>query len=282
MLLELILNGLIVGSKLGLASLGFAIIYYTSREFHVAYGALLTLAGYIALVMIDGFATPPAVAIVAVLAIAALMGMGIERWIYRPLGDHFSVMIMALGASIVLENGLQIGFGADDKLLSSALMSKQLLWEGMRLRYIEITIAVAFLSVWGLLYYVLERHRVGLALRAVMRDAGMAELVGIKTRSIRLFAYALGSAIGAVSGLIMLFDSGLRPSAGFEVLLYAFIATVLGGGNLHKVALWSVLIGVLLNVFSWKLPTQFGTLFVFFVMFVYLLWASRFGSVTRH
>lgn len=282
MLFELIVNGLIVGAKLGLASLGFAIIYYTSREFHVAYGVLLTVAGYIAMVMIESWSVPAVPTILAVVAMAALLGMGVERFVYRPLGDHFSVMMMALGVSIVLENALQIAFGADDKLLSSALMNRQLVWDDLRLRYIEITVVAAFLAAWAIVWYVLERHRVGLALRAVMRDAGMAELVGIKTRHIRLFAYGLGSAIGAVSGLVMLFDSGLRPAAGFEVLLFAFIATVLGMGNLHKVAVWSMLIGVILNVFSWKLPTQFGTLFVFFVMFVYLLWASRSGSVTRH
>lgn len=282
MLFELILNGLVVGAKLGLASLGFAVIYYTSREFHVAYGVLLALAGYIALVLIDGYSVPAVVAVVAVVAIGALLGMGVERWIYRPLGDHFSVMMMALGISIVIENALQIGFGADDKLLSSALMSKQLIWGELRLRYLELAIAGAFALVWLLLYYVLERHRIGLALRAVMRDAGMAELVGIKTRNIRLFAYGLGSAIGSISGLVMLFDSGLRPTAGFEVLLFAFIATVLGMGNLHRVAVWSILIGVILNVFSWKLPTQFGTLFIFTLMFAYLLWASRSGAMARH
>lgn len=282
MLFELIVNGLIVGAKLGLASLGFSIIYYTSREFHVAYGVLLALAGYLALVLIDGYALPAALAIVAVIAIAALLGMGIERWVYRPLNDHFSVMMMSLGISIVIENALQIGFGADDKLLSSALMSRQLVWRELRLRYIELTIVGTFIAVWLLVYYLLERHRVGLALRAVMRDAGMAELVGIRTRNIRLFAYGLGSTVGALSGLVMLFDSGLRPTAGFEVLLYAFIATVLGMGNLHRVALSSLAIGVILNVFSWKLPTQFGTLFVFALMFVYLLWASRSGAVARH
>ena len=73
------------------------------------------------------------------------------------------------------EETLQIGFGADDKLLSSALMSKQLIWGELRLRYLELAIAGAFALVWLLLYYVLERHRIGLALRAVMRDAGMAE-----------------------------------------------------------------------------------------------------------
>ena len=65
MLFELILNGLVVGSKLGLASLGFAVIYYTSREFHVAYGVLLALAGYIALVLIDGYSVPAVVAVAA-------------------------------------------------------------------------------------------------------------------------------------------------------------------------------------------------------------------------
>ena len=68
----------------------------------------------------------------------------------------------------------------------------------------------------------------------------------------------------------------------FEVLLVAFIATVLGMGNLHRVAVWSILIGVILNVFSWKLPTQFGTLFIFTLMFAYLLWASRSGAMARH
>lgn len=282
MLFELIVNGLIVGAKLGMSSLGFAIIYYTSREFHLAYGALLTGAGYLGFVLISGMGLPVALSMLVVIAVATLVGTGIQRWVYRPLNDHFSVLMMALGLGIVLENALQIAFGADDRLLASELMGRQVIWGDLRFRYLEFLIVSSFLAVWGFLYYLLDRHRIGLALRAVMRDSGMSELVGIKSRHIRLLAYGLGSAIGAMSGLIMLYDSGLRPTAGFELLLFAFIATVLGMGSLHRVALWSVLIGVALNVFSWQFPTQFGTLFVFFLMLVYMLWASRSGLASQH
>ena len=281
MLLELVVNGVIVGSKLGLAGLGFAIIYYTTRELHAAYGALLTLAGYVGLVTIGDWSFPAFAGVALAIALAIAIGMAIQHWVYRPLGDHFSVMMMALGISIVVENALLIEFGANDRILSGTALGQQLILGDIRIRYIEITVVAAFLSVWALLYYLLERHRVGLALRAVMSDAGMAELVGVKSRRIRLLAYGLGSAIGACSGLVMMADSGLRPSAGFEVLLFAFIATVLGMGSLHRVALWSVMIGVIMNVASWKLPTQFQTLIVFGIMFMYMLLASRFGAGAR-
>lgn len=275
MLLELLVNGVIVGAKLGLAGLGFAIIYYTTREFHVAYGALLTLAGYIGLLAIEGWAFPVWAGIALSLTIAVAIGMILQYWVYRPLGDHFSVLMMALGISIVIENALQMWFGANDRILFSDFLNTQLRFGDFRIRYVELVVVASFLAVWAMLYYLLEHHRVGLALRAVMSDSGMAELVGVKAKHIRLMAYGLGSAVGAGSGLVMLVDSGLRPIAGFEVLLFAFIATILGMGSLHRVAVWSVLIGVIMNVVSWKLPTQFQTLIIFGLMFVYMLLVSR-------
>ena len=281
MLFELVINGVIVGSKLGLAGLGFAIIYYTTREFHVAYGALLTLAGYVAFFLVGTWSVPALLGAVLSVGLAIAIGMAIQHWVYRPLGDHFSVLMMALGISIVVENALQMGFGADDVILDSTALKQKLVVGEFQIRSIELMVVAAFLAVWAFLYYLLERHRIGLALRAVMRDSVMAEFVGIKTRNIKLLAYGLGSAIGAVSGLVMAVDSGLRPSAGFEVLLLAFISTILGLGSLHRVAIWSLMIGIIMNVSSWQLPTQFQTLIVFGIMFVYMVITSRTAPMTK-
>lgn len=282
LLLELLLNGIFVGAKLGLAGLGFAVIFYTTRDLHFAFGALLTTTGYLGYVFIAQWGMPAVVGVVFTLALGALLGMAVQYWLYRPLTDHLSILLMSLGFSIVVENTLQIVFGVHDKLLPSGPLGRLVVMGDIWVRVLDFVVVAAFLLLWLLVYFLMHRHRVGRALRAVMKDPYMSELVGIRTRRIKLFAYGLGTGIGAVAGLLTVAETGLRPSAGFEVLTFAFIATLLGLGSLHRVALWGLGLGVMMNLFSWQFPTQFQTLFVFAFMLVYMLVRDRRPPVGQH
>lgn len=265
------LTGLLDGARIGVAALGFALIFYTTKELHFAYGALLAASGYLYYSLVVEQGLPALLAAPVALAFGALVGTVIQRWLYRRLADHLAVLLFSFGMAIILENVLHIMFGPTDKVLPAGPLTKTVSLFGTPLRVIDLVTVAIFLVVWAGLWYMLERRQIGLAIRAVMRDSTMSDLVGIRTGRIKVFAYALGSAIGAAAGLIAVTREGVRPGSGFDVMLFAFIATLLGSGRLSHVAAWSVALGLFMGLVAWPFPTEMQTLFAFFAMLVYLV-----------
>ena len=270
MLIDLLLTGLMDGARIGVAALGFALIFYTTKELHFAYGALIAAAAYLYYSLVVDIQLPLPVAVPIVLIFGALVGVVIQRWLYRKLTNHLAVLLFSFGLAIVLENLLHILFGSSDKVLPSGPLTAPVVFLGARFRVIDVVTVGVFLLVWGGLWYMLERRQIGLAVRAVMRDPAMADLVGIRTGQIKMFAFALGSAIGVCAGIIAVTRSGIRPGSGFDLIFFAFIVTLLGAGKLSAVAGWSIGLGLFMALVAWPFPTELQTLFAFLAMFVYL------------
>ena len=272
MLVELLANGLLEGARIGLAGLGFALIFYTTKELHFAYGALLVAAGYLYYTLAVDAGVPAVLAVPVTLAAAAAVGALIQRFVYRRLSDHLAVLLFSFGLTIIIENALHIQFGPSDRVLPDGQLTETIVFfDSIFVRVIDLVAFAAFVVVWVLLWWMLERRRIGLAIRAVMRDPDMSELVGIRTGRIKVFAYALGSLIAAVAGLVTVTRTGLRPGSGFDVMLFAFIATLLGAGRMTAVALWSLGLGLFMGLVSWQFPTELRTLLAFSAMLVYLV-----------
>ena len=271
MLTDLLLTGLLDGARIGVAALGFALIFYTTKELHFAYGAIVAACGYLYYTLVVDQGLPALVAAPLALAFGALVGALIQRFLYRRLNDHLAVLLFSFGMAIILENVLHIMFGPTDKVLPGGPLTTTVTLAGTPLRVIDLVTVGVFLVVWAALWYMLERRQIGLAIRAVMRDPIMSDLVGIRTGRIKVFAYALGSAIGALAGLVAVTRSGVRPGSGFDLMLFAFIATLLGAGKLTHVAAWSVALGLFMGLVAWPFPTELQTLFAFFAMLVYLV-----------
>lgn len=271
MLTDLLLTGLLDGARIGVAALGFALIFYTTKELHFAYGALLAACGYLFYTLVVDHGIPMLLSAPVAIAFGALLGMVIQRFLYRRLSDHLAVLLFSFGMAIILENLLHIMFGPTDKVLPGGALTRTVTVLGASLRVIDLVTVGIFLLVWSGLWFMLERRQIGLAIRAVMRDSEMSDLVGIRTGRIKVLAYGLGSAIGAIAGLIAVTRTGVRPGSGFDVMLFGFIATLLGSGRMNHVAIWSLALGLFMGLVAWPFPTELQTLFAFFAMLVYLV-----------
>lgn len=270
MLIDLLMAGLMDGARIGVAALGFALIFYTTKELHFAYGALIASAAYLYYSLVVEIQMPVLVAAPIALLFGALVGAVIQRWLYRRMTNHLAVLLFSFGLAIVLENFLHILYGSSDKVLPPGMLTEPVVLLDTNFRVIDFVTVALFLLIWGGLWYMLEHRQVGLAIRAVMRDPAVADLVGIRTARIKMLAFALGSAIGVCAGLIAVTRTGIRPGSGFDLMLFAFIVTLLGGGKLRAVAGWSIALGLFMALVAWPFPTELQTLFAFFVMFLYL------------
>ena len=84
-------------------------------------------------------------------------------------------------------------------------------------------------------------------------------------------AYAIGSGISAIGALLAMPESGVHPGAGFDVLLFSFIATIIGRNSIFWTAISGLMIGLVMNIGIWRLPSEYQTLIVFILMAIYLL-----------
>ena len=262
-----------VGALYGLAAVGFALIFQAARELHFAYGVTAAMAGYILYSSVTsglGIWVGLGGAIVA----ASLLG-ALSRYVfYRRLGDHFAVLLFSFGLTIVLENVLQAIFGAEDRVIPPTDLTQSITLvpgTSIQTRWIDLIGLATLIVSTALLVLVLKRTRLGLGLNAVMRDPQMADLVGVRVEWMKVVAYAIGCAFAALAGSIKVLGSGVSPYVGFELLLFAFILTVLGGKSITMVAVWGLIIGMLESSVSTIVPAHFAELTVFALVIVYLI-----------
>ena len=135
----------------------------------------------------------------------------------------------------------------------------------------EIGALAGFLIVAVAIDLFMNHTRLGQGLGATMDDPEMAELCGVRTARMRMGAYAAGAALGALSGVVMLVDTGIKPANGFIFLLYALIITIMGRGSLRSVAIWSILFGIIRSLWAWQFSADLQELAVFALMVSYLV-----------
>jgi branched-chain amino acid transport system permease protein len=281
LLLLLFVSGVMQGAPIALAGIGFAIIWYTTKEFHFLYGTLLATSGYL-LYSLTQHGVNIWIAGLIVIVGTALLAAALENWGYIPLKNPLSVLLLSFGLAIVLQNVLQIIYGPANVIMPANVMETKTITvipgteataQAIQLLALGAAAVVAVVLAVGFKF-----TRTGLAMRAVMRDEEAASYVGIRPRRLRLLAYAIGTAVGSLGGIFTMINVGTSPTSGFDTMLYAFMATFLGAGIMTRVPLWGMLIGILLSVEAWKLPASFNTLIVFALMLVYVVARQRLSA----
>lgn len=274
--LELMFRGLLQGAGFGLAGLGFALIFRTAKELHFAFGVTIALGGYAAY-SFNNAGMPVTLAFAAAILLSAAFGVAVRFFAYRRLG-HDAVLLFSFGLTIVLENLLQIVYGPADVVLRHEGLSRVVELvpgTGFVAQLVHllgpVILLVAYVATTALLY----RTKTGLGLIAVIRDQDMAELIGVRVERMKLLAYALGSALAGLAGMLTVVGSGVRPTLGFELILYGFIATILAGERFTRAALWGLLLGVGQSASAVVLPAHYGTLVVFVGLIAFLIYRMR-------
>jgi len=194
-----------------------------------------------------------ALALIVVLLVAmtvcAMAGFVIERAAYRPLRNapRLTALITAIGVSLLLENGGQSVFGADPKFFPTLFASREFASAGgVVVTNIQILILFVSILLMVALTLIIQRTRLGKAMRAVSFDMNAARLMGIPINTVISFTFVLGSALAGAAGVLVgLSNPKIEPLMGIMPGLKAFVAAVLGGiGNVPGAMLGGILMGV--------------------------------------
>lgn len=250
-----LISGVVAGSIYALAALGLVIVYRATRVLNFAHGAMGMFATYVFGRTLHDPAAPrlPIVpAVLLTLAVAALLGLAVERLVMRPLRP--APPLTKLIATLALLTLLQYLAGAlwgDTLYFVPSIFPSGAFDIGVEfLPYSQVlTVAVTIALVVGITVF-LRRTRLGTALRAVSDNPDAAGLVGISVARIDQIAWALGSVLACVAGLLLSPDFGLGTyQLTLIVVVYSLGAAVLGGfTSLPLALLGGVVVGVALSL----------------------------------
>jgi branched-chain amino acid transport system permease protein len=225
-----VLNGLVTGSVYSLVALGLTLIYGTMQVPNFAHGHLYMLGAYVTFSLVAFAGLHYWAATVAAMIVLAIVGLALERVVFRPLrhAPHLNSMIAAVGVMLCIEGIAQRVWGEDFRRMISPYDTIVSLAGISVTAHRLILVAAAALVMASLLLF-LTRTSAGFAIRATAQDREGALLVGIEIDRVTMGTFALSAAIASIAGSLIAPISLIYPAMGALVTLKAFAIVVLGG-----------------------------------------------------
>jgi len=246
-----LINGLQLGSIYALIALGYTMVYGIIKLLNFAHGDVIMVGGYIAFFMLVTGNNPILTSIVTIAGCVIIAGL-IYKCAYSPLGSNaprISLLITAIGVSLLLQNLAQLFFSANMRSFPAESIMPIINYNagGVNISLISIvTIGAAVLSMLGLTFLV-QKTKMGKAMRAVSEDKDAAQLMGVNVTRITLYTFAIGAALAGIGAILYSVRFPvLSPTMGLLPGLKAFIAAVFGGiGSIPGAMIGGFAIGLL-------------------------------------
>mgnify|MGYP000543711503 FL=1 len=242
-----VLNGLQLGSIYALVALGYTMVYGIILLLNFAHGDIIMAGAYISWLVMSKLGLNPAIAVVLSIVGCMLLGVLIDKVAYAPLRDapRLSILITAIGVSYFLENGSQLLFGADAKVVPAYTSVSNIQVGDLTLSFSAIVTVVVTAVATVVLTFLVQKTKLGKAMRAVSEDMGAARLMGINVNTTISFTFAVGSALAGIGAVLYCMAyTQASPTMGIMLGTKAFVAAVLGGiGSIPGAVIGGLLVG---------------------------------------
>jgi len=273
-LLQSIFNGVLAGCIYALFAMGLTLIYGVLNFVNFAHGELIMWGAYfLFLLMEEPVHLPLPVALVPALFLTVLLGMGMDRLVFKPLrrANRLTLLIAALGLSFFLRNGAQFFYGAEIRTYGFEI-KRGLRFLGISITPSQIAIVLTSFVCILCLYFLFYRSRLGKSMRAISDNLELARVVGIDSKRAIRAAWVIASLLAGVGGILLALDTNLQPGMGLINLVKAFAATLLGGvGNLWGALLGGLFIGLAENLGVLIISPGYKDAIAFGIMLLMLL-----------
>ena len=284
MIWQQIANGIATGAVYALTTLGLTMVYGVLRVLHVAHAGIYALGAYVGLAAFR--ATESFwLSLVVAMVVCALAGLLIERLLYTPLLHlpRIIPLIASIGLFIAMEEAFRIVAGPYALAYNAEVGFGSLRLGPLHLTAPQTLILVVTLVLLGLLWLLLSRSKVGLAMRATAMDAEITSSFGVNTRAIITLNFLIGSAMAGAAGvLIGVYDNQVWPTMGSVPAYKCLAIVVLGGlGNIPGSVLASFLIGLAETLLIGVVAIPFPRDALAFVAMILVLMFRPYGLVGK-
>jgi branched-subunit amino acid ABC-type transport system permease component len=243
---QLIVNIILSFSIFLLVGYSFTLTYYPTRFFHIAHAITITFSAYFTYLFSHQLHFPIALSIPLAILSATAVGMLSEIALYKPLrkrnASSMIIMIASLGLYTLLQNVISMLWGDDTKSIRTGEIKVGNEFFGAYITDIQIITILVCLALFLACVFFMKYSRIGRNIRAVASNPELSNIVGINSNRIILWSFGIGSALAAVAGILIAFDTDMTPTMGFNWLLYGVVAMIIGGVGSN----WGLVGGALL------------------------------------
>ena len=230
--LQQMINGLSLGSIYALVALGYTMVYGIIKLINFAHGDIYMLGAYIGFIVTTKLGLGFMPALLISMVGCAIIGMTIERIAYKPVrhATRITALITAIGVSYFLEAGTQRVMGAGVQTFPNVFVNETIMLGNVRISTQQIVIFVVTIVLMVALQFLVNKTKIGRAMRAVSVDADAARLMGVNVNATISFTFAIGSALAGAAGVLVgVYYNSINPLMGMLPGIKAFIAAVFGG-----------------------------------------------------
>lgn len=274
--MQLLVSGLSVGSVYAIIAIGFVVIYKATKILNFAHGEIMMIGVYLCMTLITKYGLSFAVACLVTLLFSAVMGIVIERTIFRPMiGEPiFAAVMITLGLSILLKTMTGMTFGFGNFVFPTPFEEKPLVIQNLVISHAHAWTIVTCIVVLSLLLVFFKYSKYGIAMRAAAEHQTHAFLMGINVKKVFALSWVLSSMTACVAGILLANVHVVNTNLSL-VAIKAFPAIILGGlDSIPGALLGGVIIGVVENLVGGYLEVYVGgikEISVYIVLFVVLV-----------
>lgn len=255
----------------------FSLIYYPTKFFHLAHAAIITSGAYFVFLFVNKFSIPFPLSVALAIAAATLIGILCELVVYRYLRKRnvpaLAYLIASIGLYVVLQNCISLFFGDDTKIINTTEVTiGNQIFEAYITTSQIITIFFS-IALFILVNLFLHFTATGKSIRAVASNPELCNIYGISSNKIILIAFGIGSALAAIAGILSAMDTNMKPTFGFNLLLYGVVAMIIGGvGSTRGLIAGSLLVATAQHLAAYYIDTKWMDAVTYFILILFLIW----------
>jgi branched-chain amino acid transport system permease protein len=282
---QYVVNALTLGSFYALLAIGYTMVYGIVKMINIAHGDLYMLGAFVGfgtVTLISAVALPGALvlalSVITAMIACAVIGMVIEAIIYRPIrtdrrsSTTAGPLIAAIGVSYVLQNGAAVVWGPAREAFPRLLRADSIPILGASVGITQLVVVIVAPMTMFVLFTIVQRTRLGMAMRASSADPPVARLMGINVERVILVTFAIAGAMAALAGVLTAaYYGSFYPFMGLVAGFKAFTGAVLGGiGSVPGAMLGGYLLGGLEVLGTAIFPAEWKDVFAFVVLILLL------------
>ena len=269
------INSINLGAMYSLLAIGYTMVYGIIKLINFAHGEIFMCGAFFTWWFMTALTLPFPIAALLGIMLGTVLGISVEIIAYRPLRNapRFAVIISVLGMSIFLQNMARIVWGAEFQTFDVDFGISPIIFGNVVIPFKKVFILATSLILMIALGLYVKKTYIGKAMRATAADAEAAEMMGININAVIVLTFAIGSATGAVAGILFAVNyNSIDPFMGFNAGLKAFTAAVLGGiGNIYGAMIGGILLGILEGIGAGYVSSMYRDAFAFGVLILVLI-----------
>jgi branched-chain amino acid transport system permease protein len=282
--------GLAMGMMIFMMASGLTLVFGLMDVMNFAHGVFISVGAYAAasvLLALKAQVQAPdlasnlaavGAAVLAAIALAAVLGWFFERVVIRPVyGDHLRQILVTMGGLIVVEQLIIVVWGPDlIPLPRPAALTGSFIFGDAAIERYRVLAVVVGLAVFGAMWLILNRTRIGLLVRAGVENGEMVEALGYRIRRLFVAVFVAGSGLAGLGGVMWaMYQESLNAQMGMQVMVLIFIVVIIGGlGSVGGCFAGALLVGLLANYTGFLAPkVALGSNIL--LMVLVLLWRPR-------